>query len=509
MSEFKNYNGRSKSAKGSEGFVRRASQSDLNDARPKGGFSARADHKDFPGLRSTYSQANFHVEGTPKKHAKLRLGLRVFKRLAFASTVLVLMIGIWLGVKSFLTARDVFDGGGGGSLALNRSVDPSQLNQEGDGRINILLLGKGGEGHDGGELTDSIIVASIDPLDNSAGLLSIPRDLYVDVPGLWSMKINAAFVTARDKNISQGASFDRAVDAGLDTLEDVVEQTIGIPIHYNVMVDFVAFEESVDALGGIEVFLEERVFDDAFLPELLLDVGPGAETLDGEEALALARTRKTSVRGDFDRSLRQRLILLAIKDKVLSAGTFANPVRLSQLLDVIGDNVVTNISLDEANQLLQIAQSISSDSIQSLSFVDGVQLVQSTFIGDQSVVIPVAGVRDFSEIQTYVRNQLVDSFIKDEAATITVLNGAGITGLATRRASELESYGYNVVNVDDASTFDYLNTEIIRTGEIDKPFTSSFLETRLNATTETSTDPALRVFGTDFVIIVGANESNN
>lgn len=471
----------------------------------------------FPGLQGTFQRSSHKIdlEGvdeapkrSKKRHKRVNI-FKVFKRLAITSSLIVLLIGGFLAYKGLNTVRNVFRGNAEGALALNRNIDPSLLNSEGDGRINVLLLGKGGDTHQGGELTDSMTIASIDPFTNKASLLSIPRDLYVDVPGFWSMKINAAYATAKFKALDEGSGEKEAEEAGVSTLEDTIEEYIGVPIHYYVMLDFFAFEDAVNAVGGVDVDVKTRLYDRNFYPTYILDLQPGTHELSGQEALFYVRSRYTSPRGDFDRAERQREVLLALKDKILSAGTFANPLRISNLLDSIGDNVHSSLSVDEMLALYDIVKEIPDADISSLSFVDDTLLVTTSTVGSQSVVIPTAGINDFSEIQAFVRQNMVDGFIADEAATVTVLNGSGKIGGASKVGGLLESYGYNVVKTEDAPTKDYLSTILVDLSGDNKPYTKAYLEKRFGVVATDKLPSSIPATNTsDFVIILGANEKS-
>ncbi|MCA9349070.1 LCP family protein [Candidatus Saccharibacteria bacterium] len=504
-----------------EGFKYNNRQSNLDlsgkvdDEQKKQHRTDEQQEASFPGLSVAFQQGKTMIdlegidEAPRKKHKKRRRFGKLFKRLALASTVIVLSTAGYLTYKGLSTVRTVFKGNGDGSLALNQNIDPSLLKGEGDGRINIMLLGKGGETHPGGELTDSMIIASIDPFNKKAALLSIPRDLYVNVPGFWSMKINAAYVSGKQKAYDQGLNDDQAEAAGIKTLEETIETYIGVPIHYYIMIDFLAFEDAVDAVGGVTVDVKSRVYDTNFLPTYLLDIQPGPHKFTGPEVLFYVRSRYTSPRGDFDRAQRQREVLLALKDKILSAGTFANPLKISGLLDSIGKNVHSSLSVDELLAVYNIVKDVQPADIKSLSFVDDTLLVTTGYVGDQSVVLPLAGPNDFSQIQEYVRSNLVDGFITKEAATITVLNGSGYVGKASTATKMLQSYGYNVTQTADAPTSDYLDTIIIDNTNDQKPYTRSYLEKRFGVTAvDKSPKPGLEAYQSDFVIILGANEKS-
>lgn len=115
-----------------------------------------------------------------------------FKRLGLSVGALAVLGLGYLGYKLFFAVQNIIDRDSGGALALQDDIDPSQLKGEGDGRVNILLIGIGGDDHQGGDLSDTIIIASIDPFNNEVAMLSVPRDLWVDIPGQWATKINTA-----------------------------------------------------------------------------------------------------------------------------------------------------------------------------------------------------------------------------------------------------------------------------------------------------------------------------
>jgi len=227
---------------------------------------------------------------------------------SFAGLALVLVLaGGFLFAKGYLNLHKVFRGGTEGAAALQENVVPSKLKGEGDGRVNILLVGKDAAAG----LTDTIIIASINPLQKEAALVSIPRDLYVKTGSGGYTKINAVYANARNQVLNGRKTDDqakRADDAGFEALENVIEAKIGIPIHYHVMVDFDGFKQAIDTVGGIDI----NVTDELAVQEQMnidgrwyyLNVQPGQQHFDGFRALAFARSRHTSARGDFSRAER-------------------------------------------------------------------------------------------------------------------------------------------------------------------------------------------------------------
>lgn len=448
-----------------------------------------------------------------KKRSKKKIVLRSL----FSFVIIgVMLFGFMFG-NAYLKARKIF-GGGGGAPALNADVDPTKLKGEGDGRVNILLLGKGGAGHDGADLTDTILIASIDPIQKEMSLLSLPRDFYVSSSD--NYKINSVYSQAKSKVLSGKKTADinkRAEDAGEAAIESKVEEITGIPMHYYVMVDFTAFEKAINIVGGIDVNVSkdnvvfERLWDETTHKNYTLDVKQGPNHFDGQRALFYARSRHTSARGDFDRSERQRLMLVALKDKVTSAGTYSNPVKITQLVNDFGDHVHSNLSTGEILRVYDVVKSIDSTKIGSVDLVTPPNvLIAGGMVNGNSVQQPKAGAKDYSEIQNYIRNTLRDGYLRKENANIAVFNGSTINGLAGKRATDLKSYGYNITTVDNAPTKNYTHTVLVDFTGGKKKYTQHYLEQRLKVTAVSQLpDSNINPNGADFVIILGQNESSN
>lgn len=240
--------------------------------------------------------------------------------------------------------------------------------QSENGRTNILILGKGGEGHDGADLTDTIIFSSISKTDNSVVLVSIPRDVYLVEEQL---KINHAYSDAKE----QGGTVQ-----GLANAKKIISQLVGQPIHYVVVVDFSAFTKLIDALGGIEVDVE-RTFTDNKYPIAgaendlcglqagrsadfytcryeTLTFEKGLQNMSGEIALKFARSRHSldPLEGtDFARSARQQKVINGIRNKILSTGIIFNPDKISELIKIGEDSIVTDLTVDEAAVLARVS----------------------------------------------------------------------------------------------------------------------------------------------------------
>ncbi len=459
----------------------------------------------LPSLNPYSTNAEKVLPKTHKKNSRFPA-----RKVVFRSFLALFMIGVLLGGYVFGTAwwnaRKVLQGGASGAVALSSEVDPTLLNGEGDGRVNILVLGRGGENHPGGDLTDTILIASIDPLGKEAALLSIPRDLWVRVPDFWSMKINAVFTTAKERAMSNnGGDLAAAEKAGVASLENILETNVGLPIHYYVLVNFTAFQQGVDAVGGVEVNVKEPLYDylqawdNGGNPLLAAE---GIQQFDGHKALMYVRSRSSS--SDFARGERQREVAVALKDKVLKLGTFSNPLTVTKLLDAAGDNVSTSLSLNEIMRLYEISKGITSDKIKSLGLTDEPNvLVRTDMIGDQSVVVPRAGTEDFTEIQSFVRTSIRDGYLNSENANVAILNGSGEVGAATEMAEELKSFGYNVVYIGDAPKSDYTSTVLVDYSGGKKKYTKRYLEQRLGVSAVTSSSGINPLnYNADLVVIV-------
>ncbi|HEX8182004.1 MAG TPA: LCP family protein [Candidatus Saccharimonadales bacterium] len=447
--------------------------------------------------------------------SKFRRSLKWAVRGTAVGLVVLLAVGGLLFGKGYFKLKKVFDGTGS-AAALQAEVDPSLLKGEGDGRINVLMMGIGGSDHSGGDLTDTIMVASIDPVNNQAILLSIPRDLWTKMPNNFIsnyQKINAAYESGKYKYLGKQDSTNsnkKAIEAGFQGADSVVERVTGVPIHYNVLVDFKAFRQAIDTVGGVTINAPEQLYDPSMAWEnnrspVLAKLG--INNFDGKQALNYVRSRETS--SDFARSERQRAVLMALKDKVLNKGTLTNPVKLSQLMSAFGDNVQTDISLNDMTRMATLAKKIPNNQIQSVGLADPPNNFLTTgTINGLSVVQPRAGLEDYSKIQAFVRSKLKDGYITKENANVTVLNGTVVPGLATEKGDELKSYGYNVGTVDNAPTPDYDKTTIIDFTNGAKKYTLGYLKTRYHVQTVSKQLPAGIVRGNaDIVIILGQDAS--
>lgn len=372
-----------------------------------------------------------------------------------------------------------------------------------DDRINVLLLGIGGAGHAGAELTDTMILGSFKPSTGEVGMISIPRDLTLAVPGHGYTKINA--VNAYAEQDAQGS--------GLGAITETIESIMGETVDYTIKVDFSSFEEIIDAIDGIDVYVETAFSDSQYPIDGMEDAicgGSGAteeeteitsespeetsETtassgspygcryeilsfeqgwahMDGATALKYARSRhgNNGEGSDFKRAARQQKVLLAWKEKALSLGVLLNPSKLQNIVDVIRDNVTTNMSAWDMIALAKYADDIKTDSIASHVIDGNSGLVYSSYLGGAYVLWPRK--EDWSEFQQLADNIFSSSTSSTSlstapqntplpSVTVEVQNGTKQIGLASQTAQLLQSSGYGVVGINNAASTSWTTTTI-------------------------------------------------
>jgi polyisoprenyl-teichoic acid--peptidoglycan teichoic acid transferase len=478
----------------------------LNDNPPAGQAPARSPlDMELPG-----------ADSRPRLHLRLRAKWPRLRRTLAVAVVLVVTLGGLLVSQSYMKLHEVFRGGAGSAAALKENVDPNLLKGEGTGRVNILLMGRGGGNHDGPDLTDSMMLVSIDPVNHTSTLLSLPRDLWVNVPSAGNMKLNAVWESGEFQylgKIAPGSTNPKAITAGFNMVDQTIHQVLGVDVSYNALVDFQAFQQAVDTVGGINVNVPADLVDPTMAWEngndpVLAKAGP--DSFNGKQALIYVRSRETS--SDFARADRQRAVLLALKGKVETLGTLSNPLKLAGLMNAFGNNVATDLSLKNAQRLYTIVKAIKGTNITSVDLdgnnqPTGNQYVTTANINGQSVVEPKAGLFQYNDIQQYVRGQLKDPYILKEHAKIEILNGTLVPGLASKMQADLQSYGYDVTSVGNTPNGSWVQTTLVSLSGSKDKYTKHYLEQRFNTTAaDTLSDKTIPTNGADFVIIIGNDE---
>ncbi len=430
-------------------------------------------------------------------------GKRLIRRLAAISGVLVLAAGLTFGFKFYSSISKLT--GNNNPLSLLGVFVPADLKND-NGRVNILVAANSADdpGHNGANLTDSIMVISLDTKHSTALMLSVPRDLWVDIPGYGHAKINAAYP-----------------NGGIDTLREVVQDTLGIPIQYDALVNYGAFRDAVDAVGGITIDVDSKDPRGIYDPSLdwtsrtccaLAKYPNGPARLNGKQALDLARARGDAYgsygyeQSDFTRTQYQRKMLMAIKDKAAQSSVIANPFKVVDLVDAVGNNVHTDLQVNEVQTLYTYMKklnngNIDSYNINSLKGGNATMLANYTSPEGQSALIPAAGIDDFSAIQAQLQTILTADPVTKEAATTVVLNGTDTSGLAMHQELALTGKGMTVA-IGDAPAVQATNTIVDNSGGL-MPHTLEYLKKQYNATVVESTKLMAGYPGADFILILG------
>lgn len=387
--------------------------------------------------------------GMPKRQAVLpRRHHRIRWTVLSITAVLVIVLGTggWLAYRAISVINTKKLDGSKLSLftQLKHIVTSSgdQLQGEADDRINILLLGYGGPGHDGPYLTDTMMVVSVQPSTKSVALISIPRDLVVDIPGYDYRKINSVLSFGRDNNYPGG---------GEALTVNVVSDLLNLPIQYYARVDFDGFVDVINQVGGVTVTVD-RAFSDYQYPNNSYGYDPisfkvGEQKMDGARALKFARSRhgNNGEGSDFARAARQQKVILALKDKLLSFGTLSNPKKLSDVLGSLGSHSQTNMEVWEMLRLAKLAGDVQPDHIINKVYDDSADgfLKVGTGAGGAFILVPRSG--NYRDMQFLARNVFDDEAAVREGAHIMVVNATSFSSLGATTKQALQALGLDAV----------------------------------------------------------------
>ncbi|MBI3159508.1 MAG: LCP family protein [Chloroflexi bacterium] len=399
--------------------------------------------------------------------------------LAFAGFVLgrLLSQGPDRLIRQFLGAP----GGPAAAGAATNTPDPFSLSfapptpepWDGTTRVTMLVMGLDYRDWSAGETasrSDTMILLTIDPLAKTAGILSVPRDLWANIPGFKPNKINTAYYFGDIYKVPGG---------GPALAMATVEATLGVPIDYYAVVDFNSFIRFIDLIGGVKLDIPEPIRVDPIGDKPPRTLKPGRQVLPGDLALAYARTRSTPG-GDFDRAARQQQVILAIRNRLLEPRTFQRLLaNAPEIYAELSGGIRTNLPFEDALKLAVLANQIPDGGIQR-GVIDERYVTFGTSPDDLAILIPIPDrirvLRDqifptggaFSPLtpgNTAERMQL-------EFASIAVQDGASGGGLGQRTGDYLKGFGANVVSVGQAEQPYSLTTVIDYTGN---PYAVQFL----------------------------------
>jgi LCP family protein required for cell wall assembly len=351
---------------------------------------------------------------------------------------------------------------------------------DGQSRVNILFIGvdhRDWMNGQGPPLADTLILATYDPQSQTVGMLSIPRDLWVELPGLGYHKINQSFQLGEATNYPGG---------GAAMAMETVEELLGVPIHFYVLVDFEAFVRLVDEIGGVKIDVPEKIVVDPLGDHNTEVLKPGIQTLPGDLALAYARSRNTSG-SDFDRAERQQQVIMGVRDRVASFEILPTLIsRAPALYQELSSRINTNLNVKLIFELAWDIQQIPEERIRR-RVISHEQVVLSVSFEGMSILLPIPDeillLRDevFStENQESVSTEVVTDaeLIAAEAASISVRNGTMVAGLAARTDYYLQLEGITALEITNADQLHVQTTIVDYTG---KPHTTQYLAKLLSA----------------------------
>jgi polyisoprenyl-teichoic acid--peptidoglycan teichoic acid transferase len=361
------------------------------------------------------------------------------------------------------------------TVPLDSGLGPTPPPWDGSNRVTLLVMGldyRDWQAGEGPPRTDTMILFTVDPIHRTAGILSIPRDLWVNIPGFEYGRINTAYQLGEAYQIPGG---------GPALAAQTVEELLGIPIDYYAQVDFGTFVRFIDEIGGIKVEFPETIKLDPLGDGNTKRFKPGTYTLPGDLALAYARLRKTEG-GDFDRAQRQQQVIMGIRTQILNHKLLPSLISKAPVLfNELSTGIRTNLSLDEAIRLAWLASQIPEENIKRGAIDAGQVSFAKSPDGTQDVLKPITekirALRDEVFSQANPASPIAASLdiaelVKQENARVQVLNGSSSPGLAAQTSDYLKSQGINVVETGNAEQYS-ANTQI--TFYTGKPYTLKFL----------------------------------
>jgi polyisoprenyl-teichoic acid--peptidoglycan teichoic acid transferase len=502
--------------------------------------------------------SNFHQMAKPRRNPdNLLMGLVVFFVILVVATVItgIVMVVHALSEPTKVAAQVVptpsnqvvtLPEGVEYQKILQDNSGPEPVSWNGSGRVNMLIMGLDyrdwSDAPNEPSRTDSMILLTMDPVTNNAGMLSIPRDLWVNIPGYGEDKINTAYFNGEADKLPGG---------GAGMAVKTVESLLGITINYYAVIDFNAFVKFIDETGGVDIYVNDDIVVDPLGPGNAVLLREGLLTLDGATALAYARARNTD-HGDFDRAARQQQVILAIRDNIINY--YGITKLVSNALPIyrqLASGVKTNLTLRQGLMMAYFAQKIPEGNIHRgvieepeyatatfntigqyvlLPIPDQVSALLAQVFGEnganpdnQASVDPATGEATQPPVEgTPTQEAIVENtptevpppplptetpdpqkVVADEAARVSVQNGSQVAGLASRTAFFLRGKGVDVVEETNADSL-YPVTEIHVSGN--KPATVRLLAETLNVT-----DPYIYNQGSeqgsnlDIIVILGSD----
>jgi LCP family protein required for cell wall assembly len=441
------------------------------------------------GSRSPYSNQHSTPGAAPTPPPPQKQPDSPKKKGVWKRFVLLLTVGLVVGGSSFAYAaylslkKSILVEAEGSEKAAILEYDPSdskatldasQFKALGDGRFNMVLVGV----DKAAGLTDSIQVLSFDTINKEASITSIPRDLYVTVPKHGRTKINTAYKLGEGEKAGNGAK----------VLKEVVGGILGTNVTNFALIDFSGLTSLVDTLGGVDIDVPEAIYDplfpaatgDGYAP---FSVKAGIQKMDGKTALRYARSRKTT--SDFDRSMRQQIVMSAIQKKATSAGVVTNPVKLAGILKSLEKSFKTDLTESQIKVLFSLYNAIPDGKNSGYVLDTSSDLKLLTSVTDPTagyISYPILGFDKNTAIQRWFRKNNPDPLLKRESPTVLVINGGKATEKQlTDYVETLKDFGYNATLNKETykATAKQTTSQLFERKSGAKPFAKNFLSTFL------------------------------
>lgn len=450
-----------------------------------------------------------------KKQAKL--DKKPSKKRKVITTIALIIVIILIGGTIWVTfwGNDIIakiTGGRGNLLDLfsftTETYEPLKTDE--NGRTNILAFGTGGydmngeEGggvHDGAQLTDSIMLISFDQKTGDIAMVSLPRDLKGPSTCTATGKINEVYWC----NGGGGDASIEQEETAATALMEAVGSILGVDIQYYAHLNWGSLASIVDLLGGITITLDEDI-NDYYYTEAVYEAGK-PYTINGAEAVGLARARHGTAGGDFSRGASQQKIIIGIKDKILEKNL--SLADILGLVNTLGDNLRTNFSVSELKTIAHMPEILDFDVMRQISLYP--DYMTTGMLNGISYVLPSSGAGNYGAIQSYLAKQLSSDPRDYEEPTIAIYNASDTAGLASNEKAKLEEKGYTVTLIDNAPEGTYDEKTTLYAITTTKPGTKNMLKEEYNLEPKTSAELPVTIEPKyDFIIILNdQNEKQN
>lgn len=382
-----------------------------------------------------------------------------------------------------------------GQRALPFNIFPSSAtgpDWNNNERVNVLVMGIDRRADEGADYsrTDVMMVMTLDPATKSAGMLSIPRDLYVPIPVRDNLVIQERINTA---NVY--GEYYKYPGGGIALARSTVQYNFGIPIHYYLLIDFDGFQRLIDTIGGVTVDVEKQIVDYEYptpnYGTMTIRIPQGTQHFDGEHTLWYVRSRHLD--SDFGRMKRQQQVLLAIRDQLLQLNMIP---KLPQLWGEFTDTVQTDLALPDMLALGNLARNVDVDNIISRSLET--PYVTSTITSDGAYILLL----NRALAKEVIDEVFFDAHKQQQAARIEVLNGTDTAGLAAKAAKQLEEKGFSQVTTGDSLDGVQDQTQIYSVSTT--KYSAGLIASILNFPTDrVQTVPKMNGTATDIRVVLG------